>query len=289
MDDAGDAAAVFSFDRDDEAFAADGDERVLRCAFFSELLEGAAERLFDRFVLALGGAADAAEFGRGIVRERAIGFDFSGDEFEQVVEVGGEQRRGEVGDGGPFVAHVVGRCGDEGAPVGDDLGYFGELADVERVERGLRNLRLLEEIVCIEERAEREGSSAGEKDAEFGDELLLAVDPGEVARGFAGEHAGAAERRLRFAGEVGAEAVPFKGEGAGFEQGRWCFGSHGYLMVVDGAALRWWRGLAVDVNSGLAHSGRALREELRYAIAVRDGFDRNDGIPGCSDSCPASD
>ncbi len=63
VDDAGDFAFELGFDGDDEAVAADGDEIVLSAAAFAEAAQGFAEALFDGAVLALHGAADAAEFG----------------------------------------------------------------------------------------------------------------------------------------------------------------------------------------------------------------------------------
>ena len=83
MDDAGDLAFELGFDGDDEAVAADGDELVLSAAVGGEGSEGLAEAVFDGAMLALHGAADAAEFGGGVVAEGAVGLDFAAEEAEE--------------------------------------------------------------------------------------------------------------------------------------------------------------------------------------------------------------
>ena len=75
MNHAGDAALELRADGNDEAVAADGDEVFLGCAFLGELAEGGAEAFFDDALLALLLAADAAQFGRSVVGQRAVGLD----------------------------------------------------------------------------------------------------------------------------------------------------------------------------------------------------------------------
>ncbi len=99
VDDAGDLAFELSFDGDDEAVAADGDEVVLGAAPFAEAAQGLAEALFDGAVLAFHGAANAAEFGGGVVVEAAVGFDLA-------AQIDGEAGRGR----GRGVVMRVRRC-----------------------------------------------------------------------------------------------------------------------------------------------------------------------------------
>ena len=81
MDHAGDAALELGADGDDEAVAADGDDVVLRCAIGGKFAERGAEGLLDLALLALLIAANAAEFGGGVVGEGAVGLDCSFDGF----------------------------------------------------------------------------------------------------------------------------------------------------------------------------------------------------------------
>ena len=126
VNDSGDAAAELGFDRDYEAFAADGDEVFLGRAGVAETAQGLAEALFDGAVLAFHGAADAAEFGAGVVGERTVGLDLAAEGFEEGSEVVFEERGGEGGDGrpsagcgaGPGIAFGGGLGDEEGAPGG---------------------------------------------------------------------------------------------------------------------------------------------------------------------------
>src|SRR5206468_6933868 len=60
---------------DDETVAADGDDSVLCAAFSTQSVHSPAQTLFYRAVLLLHGAANAAQLGRGIIGERAVGLD----------------------------------------------------------------------------------------------------------------------------------------------------------------------------------------------------------------------
>ena len=77
MDDTGDLAFELGFDRNDEAVATDSDEVFLRAAAFAEALQRSAETGFNRTMLALHGAANAAQLGGGVVVETAIGLDLA--------------------------------------------------------------------------------------------------------------------------------------------------------------------------------------------------------------------
>ena len=180
VDDAGDLAFELGFDRDDEAVAADGDEVFLGAAAFAQAAQGFAEALFDGAVLAFHRAADAAEFGGGVVVEAAVGFDLAAQKAEEWSEVVVEERRGEVGDAGPLVAGAVGRRVDEVAPCGDAFDDGEEVADLGGFEGGTVDAGLVEEDGGVEEAAELEAAAAGEHGAHLGGALLLLVDPGEV-------------------------------------------------------------------------------------------------------------
>ena len=88
------AALLLDFDGDDEAFAADGDEFVLHGAAFGEAAQISAQRFLDGAALLFDFAADAGEFGRGFVFERAVGLDLVAEraqEFGEVHDLSGER------------------------------------------------------------------------------------------------------------------------------------------------------------------------------------------------------
>lgn len=220
MDDSGDLAFELSFDGDDEAVAADGDEFVLGAAAVGEGAKRLAEAVLDGAVLALHGAADAAEFGGGVVVEAAVGFDLSAQHAEERGEVVVEQRGGELSDAGPGVAGGVGRGFEQVAPCGYALDDVDEVADLGGFQGGTVDAGFVERDGGVEEAAEVEAAAAGEHAAEFGGALLLLVDPGEVAGGLQGEDPGAAEGRKSAVGDVVAQAEPFQCGGTGFGEGR---------------------------------------------------------------------
>jgi hypothetical protein len=76
-----DTALELAANGDDEAVAADGDQFFLRGPVAGELAEGGAEGFLDDALLALLIAADAVEFGRGVVGEGAVGLDGALDGF----------------------------------------------------------------------------------------------------------------------------------------------------------------------------------------------------------------
>ena len=83
VDDARDAALQLRADGDDEALAADGDEVFLGRAFLGELAQRGAQAFFDDALLALLVASDAAQLGRGVVGQGAIGLNGALDGFGQ--------------------------------------------------------------------------------------------------------------------------------------------------------------------------------------------------------------
>ena len=210
----GTLAFELSFDGDDEAVAANGDEVVLGAAAFAEAAQGLAKALFDGAVLALHGAANAAEFGGGVVVEAAVGFDLPAQ-----IDVGAGRGR----DRG--VVMKVRRCRairsaccwgrvDEVAPCGDAFDDGEEVADLGGFQGGAVDAGLIEEDGGVEEAVELEAAAAGEHGAQFGGALLLLVDPGEIGAGFECKDPCAAQRGDGAAGDVVAEAGPFQGRRA---------------------------------------------------------------------------
>ena len=147
--DAADFALELGLDGDDEALAAHGDEVALRFPAFAELCERLAEAFLDDAVLAGEGAADACEFGGGVVGERTVGLDLAAKRAQQVAEVVLDQRSRECLDCRPVVLEVAGRLGDELTPGIDALGV-GEQREESRPVR-VRSLRF------VPDRADRPG------------------------------------------------------------------------------------------------------------------------------------
>src|ERR1700722_2789760 len=84
---AGDAPLEFAAHGNDEAVAANGDEVVLRRAFRAELAERCAWALFDDAPLPVLLAANAAEFRRSIVSQRAIRLNLALDRLGEHTKI----------------------------------------------------------------------------------------------------------------------------------------------------------------------------------------------------------
>jgi hypothetical protein len=220
VDNAGDAALELHFDRDDEAVAANGDEVILCAAAFAEATQRPAEALFDSAVLALHGAADAAQLGGGVVAEAAVGLDLAAQHEKQRGEVVVEQGRRQSGNPGPLITRTVRWRIDKVAPCGDALYDGEEVADLGGLEGRTIDARLIEQECGIEEAMELEASPAGEHGAHLRGALLLLVDPREIRAGLDCEHPGSPERREGTIGDMSAQAWPLQGGSAGFVQGR---------------------------------------------------------------------
>jgi hypothetical protein len=192
VDDSGHLTLELGLDWDDKTIAADGNEVVLSAPAFSQATERLAETLFDRAMLAFHGAADAAEFGRCVVVEAAIGFNLATQEAEERGQIVVEERGRELGDTGPVVAVTVGRRGDEVAPCGDAFDDGEKVAYLVRFKGGTVDASFVEEWGGIEEATELEAATAGKHGAQLGGALLLLVDPPGVGAGFKRKHPGAA-------------------------------------------------------------------------------------------------
>ncbi len=136
VDDAGHLAFELGFDRDDESVAADGDEIFLGAAAFAQAAQRFAQALFDCTVLAFHRPADAAELGRCVVVEAAIGFDFATKKTQERRKVVIKKWGGEIQDARPLIAGAVGRRVDEVAPRSDALDNGEEVADLGGFEGG---------------------------------------------------------------------------------------------------------------------------------------------------------
>jgi hypothetical protein len=218
VDDAGDFAFELGFDGDDKAIAANGDEVILSAAAFRERAERFAEALFNGAMLAFHCAANAAKFVRGVVVERAIGFDFAAEKAQEGGEIVMQEWRGEFGDARPVVSGGAGGWIQEIAPGGYLFDYVEKMEDFEGFQSRAFNASFFEEAGGVEETCEAKAAAAGEHSADLGGPLLLLINPGEFGGGFEGENPGSAERGGGAGGNVVAEARPLKRLGAGFNE-----------------------------------------------------------------------
>ena len=89
---AADAPLQLRADGNHKAIAADGDEVFLRRAVGGKLAQGGAKAFFDEALLALLLAANAAQFGRSIVGQRAVGLDGALNRFCQWAQAAAGER-----------------------------------------------------------------------------------------------------------------------------------------------------------------------------------------------------
>ena len=90
MDHAGDASLQLAADGNHKAVATDGDEVFLGSALAGEFAQRGAQAFFDNAPLALLFAADAAQLGRGIVGQGAVGLNGALDGLSQRAQTAGE-------------------------------------------------------------------------------------------------------------------------------------------------------------------------------------------------------
>jgi len=96
---AADCAASVGADRNHKALAANGDEVFLGCAIGGELAQGCTQAFFNEPLLAVLFAADAAQLGRGVVGQRAVGLNGALDGLGQRAKASG-QRTGDRRESG---------------------------------------------------------------------------------------------------------------------------------------------------------------------------------------------
>ena len=144
VDDALHAALLLDLDGDDEALAADGDQFVLHGAAFGEAAEIAAQRFLNGAALLLDLAADAGEFGRGVVVERAVGLNLVAEvaqELGEVGDAGGELRRRRVHSD----LHGGRRAERDLAPLGGAIDDEDDVANLGGFESGAGDAGFLDE------------------------------------------------------------------------------------------------------------------------------------------------
>ncbi len=211
VDDAGDAALELAADGDDEAVAADGDEVFLGGAVAGKLAQCGAKGFFDDALLALLLAADAAEFGRGIVGQRAVGLNRALDGFGERLERRAGERDGELREAGELAGKARGRLSQQCLPGSDVVGEAGDGLEFGGFEGCAGDLRLGGELRGVEQAAERDGYLLGEEQADLAGELMLAGDPWLVGRGPEREDGLAADGRGGIAGRGRRAAAPIRG------------------------------------------------------------------------------
>ena len=143
-------------------------------------------------MLALLIAADAAEFGRGVVGEGAVGLNFALDSFGEraqgLCEIGGE-----FGETGQFADEARGRRLQEGLPRGDVVGEARDGLQFGSFKGGVWDAGFGGELCGIEEAAERDGNLLLQHKADFTVEGMLGANPLFIGRGMNGEEGVAAD------------------------------------------------------------------------------------------------
>ena len=87
VDHALDAAFLLDLDGDDKAFAADRDQLILDGAAFGEAAEVSTQRFLYRPSLLFDFAANAGQFGRGVVFQRSVGLDLVAEKSQELGEI----------------------------------------------------------------------------------------------------------------------------------------------------------------------------------------------------------
>ena len=170
-----DAALLLNFYRDDETFAADGDELILHRAAFREAAQVSAQGFLNGAALLFHFAADAGEFGRGFVFEGSVGLDFVAETAEEFCEVGDAVR--EFVDLTPFGSHGGRWMLGDLAPFGGAVDYQDYVADLGGFQSDAGDAGLFDEVSDVDEAGKVEASSDAAEFTDFGGELLLGLDP----------------------------------------------------------------------------------------------------------------
>jgi len=161
-------------------------------------------------VLAGEGAANAGEFGRGVVGERSVGLDLAAQGAKEVAEVVLEERGREGFDRRPVVLELGGRCEDEAAPGVDALCMCEKREELGGFECGALDAGLVEQVRGIEQAAEVEGAADGDQTPHLGSAPLPAADPFRVGARFEGQNLGATELGARAGGQALAQTLPLE-------------------------------------------------------------------------------
>ena len=252
------AAFLLDFYRDDEALAADGDQFVLHRAAFGEFPQVAAQRFLDLALLLLDLAANAAQFGRRAIVERAVGQNLVAEraqEAGEVLDAGGKR-----GHGGPLGAHRGGRLAHDFAPLGSAVGDQHNVADLSGLKSGSADARLLDQLSDFGQAGEFETSADAAILADFGRELLLRLNPGAIERRQKFRDAALAQRRRGVAGEQVAQRLELKQARTGV--GDW-IGHEGHVYRRYVLMLQRRCGLPWGASSGVGVL--RLRRTIRFA------------------------
>ena len=170
-----DAAFLLDFHRDHKTLAADGDQFVLHRPAFGEFAQVAAQRLLDLAFLLFDLAANAVQFGRGAVVERAVGKNLvvkGAQEDSEILDGGGKR-----GHGGPLGAHGRRRLADDFAPLGCAVGDHDHVADFAGFEGRSGDEGLLHWLLDFGQADEFKTPANAAILANLGGELLLGFNP----------------------------------------------------------------------------------------------------------------
>ena len=181
VDDALDAAFLLDFHRDHETLAADGDQFILHGATFGEFAKVAAQRFLDLPFLLLDLAANAAQFGRSAIVERAVGQNLVVERAQEDGEI--LDAAGERDDGGPIGAHRGGRLTHDLAPLRGAVGDEDDVANFGGFKSGSADAGFLNQRLDFGKAGKFETSADTAVLADFRGELLLGLNPCVVERG----------------------------------------------------------------------------------------------------------
>ncbi len=219
MNHAGDAPLQLRAHGNHKAVAANGDQLILRCALRGELAQRGAQAFFNQPLLALLIAADAAQLGRSVVGQRAVGLNRALDRLGQRTQAGGECRR--QARKPHQLAHQPrrGRL-QQRLPGGHVVGQPRHGLQFVRLQRCAGNLRLGGVLRGVEESAYRNGSLLSQQQTQLFGELMLASNPDFVGRGLQVENRLPAHRRSGKAGHQRQQRLPLQSGKVGVQHRR---------------------------------------------------------------------
>src|SRR6266481_7215455 len=205
VDDALHTTLLLDFHRDDKPLAADGDQFVLHGPTFGEFAQVAAQRFLDLTLLFFCVAANAAEFGRRVIVERAVGQNLVVKRAQEAGEV--LDASGKRSHRGPRGAHRGWRLAYDFAPLGCAVGDEDHIADLGSLQSGSSDAGLLNQFLDFREAREFEASADTAILADFGSELLLGFNPRTIERRQKFRDAALAQRRRGVASEQVAQGL----------------------------------------------------------------------------------
>ncbi len=283
MGDALHSAALLHLHRDDEAFAANGDQFLLHRSTFGKPPQIGAQRLLDRALLLLDLAPDARQFGRGAVVQSAVGQDLVAEVTQQESEIG--NALGELVYGLPLVLNRGRGMKCDLAPLGGTVGEQKQIANLDDLQRGSGDACLVDQLRRIEQTVKVKTPSGPQVAAQLFGKLLLALDPLAVTRGRELHHPVVPERRGGIDGEELPELIEFQNAFAGVwdEAGRihrcGFYGTGGARLHFGRLRDRVATGVAAPRLTSISHFTRRSRAGLTALPPRRGWFDRlSDGL-----------